>query len=37
MPFPALFIWGFAAVAICVGVKKGVDAKSDFDRAKRIG
>ena len=37
MPFPALLIWGAAIVATGVGVKKGFDAKSDFDRAKRIG
>lgn len=37
MPFPALLIWGAAIFATGVGVKKGFDAKSDFDRAKRIG
>lgn len=37
MPLPALLIWVSVAVATGVGIKKGVDAKSDFDRAKRIG
>ena len=34
MPFPALLIWGAAIFATGVGVKKGFDAKSDFDRVK---
>ena len=37
MPFPALLLWGGAAVAAGVGIKKGLDAKEDFARAKRIG
>lgn len=37
MPFPALFVWGAAAGLAALGVKKGVDAYSDFDAAKSIG
>lgn len=37
MPFPALLVWGAAAAVAAVGVKKGVDAYNDFDRAKEIG
>ncbi|MDO4839068.1 MAG: hypothetical protein Q3990_00130 [Desulfovibrionaceae bacterium] len=37
MPFPALLIWGGAALAAGVGIKKGLDAKEDFDYAKRKG
>lgn len=37
MPFPALLLWGAAAAVAAVGVKKGVDAYNDFDKAKEIG
>ncbi len=37
MPFPAVLVWGAAAVAAGVGVKKGFDAKEDFGYAKSIG
>lgn len=37
MPFPALIVWGAAAGIAALGVKKGVDATSDFSAAKRIG
>lgn len=37
MPFPALLVWGAAAGIAALGVKKGVDAYSDFDKAKSIG
>lgn len=37
MPFPALLVWGAAAGIAALGVKKGVDAYSDFDSAKSIG
>ncbi len=37
MPFPALLLWGGAALAAGVGIKKGLDAKEDFDYAKRKG
>lgn len=37
MPFPALIVWGAAAGIAALGVKKGVDAYSDFDSAKSIG
>lgn len=37
MPFPALLVWGAAATVAAIGVKKGVDAYSDFDEAKSIG
>lgn len=36
MPIP-LILWGAAAAAAAIGVKKGIDAKSDFDLAKSIG
>ncbi len=35
MPFPALLLWGGAALAAGVGIKKGLDAKEDFDYANR--
>lgn len=34
LPF---ILWGAAAAVAAVGVKKGIDAKGDFDRAERIG
>lgn len=37
MPFPALLLWGAAAAIGAYGVKKGVDAYNDFERAKKIG
>lgn len=37
MPFPAVLLWGAAAVVAGVGVKKGFDAKENSDRAKSIG
>lgn len=37
MPFPALLLWGAAAAVTAVGVKKGFDAKENFDLAKSIG
>lgn len=37
MPFPALIVWGAAAGAAALGVKKGLDAKENFERAKSIG
>ena len=37
MPFPALLLWGGAAIVAAAGVKKGYDAHCDSDRAKEIG
>lgn len=37
MPFPALILWGSAAIVAAAGVKKGYDAHCDSDRAKEIG
>ncbi|MBQ9274746.1 MAG: hypothetical protein IJ228_08035 [Succinivibrio sp.] len=41
MPFPALIapvlLWGAAATAAAVGVKKGVDAYSDNSKAEEVG
>lgn len=37
MPFPAALLWAGAAIVAGVGVKKGLDAKEDFDYAKRVG
>lgn len=36
MPLPFI-LWGAAAALAATGVKKGFDAKEDFDKAKRIG
>ena len=33
MPFPALLLWGGAAIITAAGVKKGYDAHCDNDRA----
>ena len=39
MPLPLIpvLLWGGAAALAALGVKKGVDASNDFDKAKRIG
>lgn len=37
MPFPALLVWGAAALVAGAGVKKGYDAYTDFGDAKEIG
>lgn len=37
MPWPVVLLWGAAAIAGVTGVKKGVDAYIDNDRAKTIG
>lgn len=39
MPLPLIpvILWGAAAITAGVGIKKGIDAKSDFDRARGIG
>ena len=39
MPLPLIpvLLWGGAALLAATGVKKGVEASSDFDKAKRIG
>lgn len=37
MPFPAVFLWGGAALISAYGLKKGYDAKCDLDKAKEIG
>jgi len=39
MPLPLIpvLLWGGAAALAAIGVKKGVDASNDFDKAKRIG
>jgi hypothetical protein len=39
MPLPLIpvLLWGGAALLAAIGIKKGVDASNDFDRAKEIG
>lgn len=37
MPWPAVLLWGAAALVAGTGVKKGYDAYCDHDKAKEIG
>ncbi|MBP9217522.1 MAG: hypothetical protein KBF29_01590 [Sterolibacterium sp.] len=37
LPLVPVLLWGGAAALAALGVKKGVDASNDFDKAKRIG